>query len=666
MPRRHKTATADVDGRFTIPQEDLENHRPNPHTIDYDFLNKAKSRFPTVTSAITALRQISSPPSSIPDPSRPSTQVEDVLMIFASLGAYVEIYGPTAYLQVKANWVNLIGPWVRYLIEGFVLVKEGPSTLEGVEACRQSLSFIPLLLHRRKALKRKTEYKELRRMDRYLYPLFVQVWLKLIDECHPTWMVWVNDVAELRQATTERGLFVDADLVRYAPYKDATSSQLGMLYVRHINHLASIGCSAPWHNISAFRCHLWLMWHNLGGKDQYPPLFQPDVLRYSVPALANLATCFLHRRKMAQAEDWADIDYVRSSEGGTASDLVDHTLNLLHLSIRGFEIAVIDAGTLLAFFKASPSYYRAHREQKENTDLPVRFQEILGDISRMAVYPSVLRRFLLVLKRVERSEKMQARTEKRWSGLWKDWERAKQKAIALRDLRDSVKMRRISLCDYSQCPLLNEEVSQGVLETAHITYLRCSACCRVIYCSRECRSMDWRKEHKAQCSALTKLRLAGDFKAPISRHDALFFRECVQFVMQRNSQSISTEIRDYLSKLSQHRGKLSEDARLMKTGCKNPFLLLDFVTAELDLPKPEVLDPATLVTRVKMEMTENASWTTSMIQKWRDAGIGKGNILVVALFPQNEFDPWSLDEIYEFPIRTGALPYFEDEDDILD
>ncbi|KAL0572112.1 hypothetical protein V5O48_009851 [Marasmius crinis-equi] len=278
-----KAATADVNDDILLK-----------NLADENFLNRSKIRLPNVTSAITALRHINILPSSVPDPSRPLSQVEDVLVILASLQVYADRYGTTAYLRINANWASLIGPWVRYLIEGFILVKEGPSTLKGVEGRGHSLIYIPLLLFGRKMM-HWTEYLEIRRMDRRLYPLVVHVWLKLIDEFHRACTLWADVLSELHGVIPDRGWLWDADLLRYAPYKDATPSQLGMMYVRHLNHLATIGCSVPSYQISSFSSHLRLLCHTLDGKDRLSPLQEPGVLRYSVLACVNLATLWAFR-----------------------------------------------------------------------------------------------------------------------------------------------------------------------------------------------------------------------------------------------------------------------------------------------------------------------------------------------------------------------------------
>ncbi|KAJ8089848.1 hypothetical protein PM082_018424 [Marasmius tenuissimus] len=629
----------------TPPNPDQTLHgRCSPDLLAYDFINQARARFPSVTSAVSSLKEIGSPPALPPDPSHPPSQVKTVLLIFASLGAYLKIYGPSAGVTIKVNWMELFGPWVRYLIEGFIMVGEKPSTIEGMDVLQYSMSFIPLLLYRRQALQRMEDNHELQQKDPHLQRLFTQVLLKALDESHPTWRVWLTQLFHLhglsKPSSSHISSITNANFLRNTPYRNATPADIGLILVRHVNHIAHTARTTllP-HEVCDVKFFVSTLFNqDLSGH----PILLTGVVRHAIPAFVNLISSFLHKRKSLKIvhQDGPGIPDTNNAECQDAYYVVDRVMKLLCIVLRGFEVDAMEAGIFDAIFKSFPCFYQVKRYSKAAWvgDLDQTFQCLLEGAAMMLVYPPVLRSFLRAVRRIEKRPELKEKMQKEWPAFWESWRLTKDKALRLWRIYRSAQQMRLSLCDYNQCPELQPDSHRP------ISYLRCAACLSVVYCSYSCRKKDWKTGHRVECSRLAELRSEGI--SPVSNHNTRFSRLCISSLLFDSAQEIGLQVEICRSNLSS-KDDLSENGKLLRDGRKNPVLVLDFDAAKLEMPVPQVMDVDCLI-------KVNNPGALNVLEQWHDARAGKKNILVIALFPQNsrlEGGPRLLTLLHDFPIH---------------
>ncbi|KAJ8091949.1 hypothetical protein PM082_024184 [Marasmius tenuissimus] len=627
----------------------------NPAIFDYDFIDEGRRRFQTIPNALSYLKRMSGPPSSPSNPSNPPSQITTVLLIFACMASHSDVgtAGPSGKAATKSNW-DLVGSWIRYLVEGFILVKEEITTVEGMDVFNRSLGFIPVVVNLGQS---DDEHCKALASDPYLRAMFVQVWLKLMDEGHPATGLWAGSLSRLWESTgedqQERFLTSGSELLRQAPYRDASYSQIGSLLVRHLNHIAQVGATISWHKLNGIFSTISLIWGTtFSEKDDRPPIYQPDVVRHTVSALVDILSCFLHKRKSLRVQHDDDRYYNDGRECEVAYDIVNGALGLLRCGMMCHEVLAMESGILTAFFKTMPCYFRIDRHLNKDPPNSIfkTFREILEAIATMLVYPDVLHQFLKAVKRIEASKGLGTRMKKS-KEFWIAWEQTKKKAMTLREVRQRMQVRNISRCDYSQCPLRPPAHFDATRGRSALSYFRCSVCRSVLYCSKSCQRSDWKIGHREQCAQFAyKLQNRGDFQAPLAMHNTQFFKECTRFLILRHAEEVATGVESYLFGLPQSEGDMSPDDGLLRAEIKNPLVLFNFRDANAELPKPEILSTAALATRVK---SFESPWTDSVAVRWRESGVGQANIMVVGLFPQNEGEPYVVEEVFEFPVESS-------------
>ncbi|KAJ8089503.1 hypothetical protein PM082_014759 [Marasmius tenuissimus] len=521
-----------------------------------------------------------------------------------------------------------------------------------MDVLRYSMSFTPLLLYRRKVPQRMDDHSELRKTDPYLQTLFAQVLLKTFDESHPTWRMWSTQLYHLQESSKSSAshisLMTNADFLRNTPFRNATPTDVGVIFVRHLNHIAHTCTTLSPHELRDVK----YFFSTLFNEDFHNhPILSTGVAHYAVPALVNVISALLHKRKSLKIVHQNDPEIERSNdvECQDAYYIVDRAIQLLRILLRGLEVSAVEAGIFNAIFRSFPCFYRVKRYFKEAWvgDLDRGFRNILEGVAAMLVYPPVLRCFLRTAQRIEKRPQLEEKMQRKWPAFWENWQLTKNKA-SLRDFyRRTTRERGISVCDCSQCPDMKPD-SQGAG-----SYLRCAGCLSVVYCSHDCRKKDWKAGHRMRCLGLAKLRREGN--SPVSAHNVRLFRLCVRSSIWQDAHEINLQVETYLSEFSPQ-GNLSEDGRLLRDGLKNPIVILDFHAADVELPVPQVMDMNELFSATKPAASK-------VLQQWRDARVVKGNILVIGFFPQSSIPngPWLVVDLYEYPIRTSQASRFEDE-----
>ncbi|KAK1219087.1 hypothetical protein PQX77_018208 [Marasmius sp. AFHP31] len=97
-----------------------------------------------------------------------------------------------------------------------------------------------------------------------------------------------------------------------------------------------------------------------------------------------------------------------------------------------------------------------------------------------------------------------------------------------------------------------------------------------------------------------------------------------------------------------------EDARLVRDGLKNPFIILDFNGPAI--PKPEearIVAPHTLIDRFPEILPDvDIGWAVEMLERWRNPERDTSTIPVIALFPREGRGAWPIaNTVIKFPLE---------------
>ncbi|KAJ8090632.1 hypothetical protein PM082_018189 [Marasmius tenuissimus] len=287
---------------------------------------------------------------------------------------------------------------------------------------------------------------------------------------------------------------------------------------------------------------------------------------------------------------------------------------------------MIESGIIKSLFYADNLYYiyklgeKGHKEQRDL--FPEGAAKLLDRIAVFIVHYSVLRAWIREVHSFWRTEGILPRI--RQSGLLeKAWNNVLGKVEKLDLVRYNLKCR--GMCAYEECPLFCEEGSKSNLT---IQYLRCTGCSTAIYCSRACRKLDWKYQHKVQCFQRPRALHAGGIP-DLGHRDHKFFGLIVSFYVQTHFQVLTTMV--YVRRLSNPSPYPLQN--------RNPFLCLDFRGSKFPLPG----DP-TLLSKSTTEDTIQREWVKT----------GLNELLVIAIFPLKPGATeggTSIARVFDFPLE---------------
>ncbi|KAK7050048.1 hypothetical protein VNI00_005480 [Paramarasmius palmivorus] len=423
------------------------------------------------------------------------------------------------------NRKSFTGAWIKYFIEEFILAPELPFTNQGLDFRDRILWVIPELLARgHHAAPPKLESSFCRffqKQGHFLLPLISRVWLNLLDTRHEATFKWAaltltffycedHDIGEgLKGYIISNPDFdVVALGVRELAYliTKCQFSNVACPTRRSLNNLMNILSFC-------FRSSTSLLIGFLAGG--------------GVSALSRLLSGPPLQLMLAQPIESAD--HPVSLTIMICLDLFARCLD--HPSSAS---EALQAGLLKFVVRAAGYYGHKPTNGEHGLDLGDMVALVLASISRLLVYPSVLRRFKRSMTR-HVTEEWENMLEESHGFLSEVWESCIDNINCLDDIREDLKEPGSGLCDYKECSNDDKDVK----------YRCCSSCRRVIYCSYTCAKKNWPR-HKAACLEASKI-VKGGITVPDPIAIATFY-SVIQYYVEIFSRDLDDRLRDFQDK----------------------------------------------------------------------------------------------------------------------
>ncbi|KAL0565434.1 hypothetical protein V5O48_016591, partial [Marasmius crinis-equi] len=519
-----------------------------------------------------------------------------------------------------------------------VLATDIPTTVKGVNARSRCFAYIPCLLGAppdKKALLAMTRsFPDLR-------PLLTEALCKVVEECHPIWRLWAHMLYAIKSPTAPNDDI--APEFRGKIYHEGP--ELGLIFARHLHHEAHLLATIPVEKIP----DIWALLICLTPRElfRHAPLAHSEVLPHSVPALISVISALLKRKKIRRGT-------AENDERKAVHNLV--VLGWIYLAaiLVGYTSALIalNAGVVPMLLKTPMSLFL---RDTPKSSLAQEATSTIEIIDSFLIYPRILHAFLRsiqgfsdpMMEEIEAGMKMGSVT------LWQAWDRAKSKALRLREFRRELKKNPSFLCCSPVCPLKDAKTPEW--RTSH--YSVCSQCQAAYYCSVECQRMEWQIEHRGNClESREKAEIKSpsmrnpENELPISDYEHQFTDAWIGGYLGRYAQEILDRISMYCSQLS----RATEDERLVKSGDRTPILVLDLTTFGIEPPKKIIHTTIPALVKKDKKLRRYRDHLAGLAEMWRGDEVGQGKVLLVTLFPRGRMAPWISHKVIDLPTPNGV------------
>jgi hypothetical protein len=411
-----------------------------------------KNLFSSTHFAVKSLQRLRIPPNppNLSDPSPVCRSALDILAFLAfhnTTSRREEVYYKGIFLK---NWTASVGAWVKYFFEEFALAQELPTTQHGLEFRDRILYVLPIILASGNNItppKRGSSFcRFFRNQGQFLLPLIARVWLRLQHTHHAMTFKWaafllsILHTGDIKLFEKLTGYIIsdpDSDIVALGieelgnfatKYRistvDIDPTLAGLYSTMDIISLCS-STSIAIHSAFLTRGGVSAVVKVLSGKLLRPPLSRH--LNRVGHRVFTTATAFLKLLKQ----------------------FLDHPSSASE---------ALQAG-LFKFIVGAAEYYA---DDEMGAELGIQnlgdvIGEVLERISRLLVYPSVLRRFKRSITKYVTTE-WESSLEGRHEFLSEVWESCMENVDCLDDIREDLKVPGLGLCDY-------DEVSSGSYRT---------------------------------------------------------------------------------------------------------------------------------------------------------------------------------------------------------
>ncbi|KAK7044195.1 hypothetical protein VNI00_007915 [Paramarasmius palmivorus] len=464
------------------------------------FISAAAKRIPTGRKALHVLRQLQ-PPAQCPDISNPPSHLLEALEALAAIANHLDrgplssSYASTVSL-VKENWSPCIAPWLKFFIENVVLSEIYSSSIQGERFLVNVLYIVPLLLSHPDG---ELEWKELKENTPYIPTLVARTWLKLLDSSHISQRRWSFIICS---AFFTEGLQFSELLVKIysAGLHHVVKTLVARVYtVAHDLHVSPV-------NLDRLKLDVRELLMITSCGHEASPMFVPFLREGGNYAyMAVLSALFTNPKAVRRLYNTQELFH---SVGQIASLAIKQISQMINGPL--WLLAVLEGGLVKLISNAGR--FRAAYESLDLTGkvIPGVFKELvdlLEHICQFLVYPSILRVFLHVAKRVPASK---SESLKAVPVFWRAWENTLQRADALHRVYHHLKTIEYgSICAHQQA--LSAE-GQRFFEAISISSLL-SLCPRL-------------------------MRELKDSRPSPSHIDITFFRELVKSTVIRNAREI--------------------------------------------------------------------------------------------------------------------------------
>ncbi|KAL0576247.1 hypothetical protein V5O48_005729 [Marasmius crinis-equi] len=603
------------------------------------FLRQCRVRFPHLASAVKRLQENGRPPADL-DFAHPTPKFTTALQCFGALAYYTRIPGNPLHstrdmpFHITQNWPT-VSPWLNAFLE-LVLGKTGtPLGRDEAELVGRILEVTGRCLCFGEF---RSYYLLLKDTSPHLQPLVTQVFFRVIDINHPTWGLWSTVLMLIAYPEipfdpaqpTPHGT-----LRKEGPYKE--TDELGQILVRHVDMMTRQIPSMDDHEI--YQTRLFLMCIDQPCFESTAPLFRSSVLKYTIPALIRFTSTTLRRYKPIRDATREDIDDIGESPSMAALQAILLLIRRVMRDTYGI-VEALDAGVIRAVFKAHEKYFWYNNIQnREERQLVDRAKNVLDLTSRFLFYPDVLHAFLQSARRIER-EGLEGRIEGVCKPLYDVWQRAKERAFYVRDMRDGPLKNPIMGrgCSYPQC-------GRNGPRRKHLA--RCSRCWYAEYCSSECQKHHWSSGHRQECTSLAKERAARTSR--LTPRDRSLLASYLHHYISENdhavfiTQSVMKFIRQNASSPQAH---ILPEGRAIANGLKLPLISFAF-----DRPKSHPPQKSMLLSYPSNFGAPGKMLMEALSKRWWSEEANAPNILVVGMFPRSDEGVWHVEEAMKFPFK---------------
>ncbi|KAK1218350.1 hypothetical protein PQX77_018966 [Marasmius sp. AFHP31] len=625
-------------------EDDLETNA-NPRTVEgvAIFLSRAASRFQNASDAINHLRKLGYPPRDV-DMAHPSTRIDTVLTIFAALTVHQKHHPRLTSIHVRSNWSAVLARWIDYFIEHVILTQES-LTPEGMDTVEYSIICILGLLQLPEE-----SMDFVRHESPHLQKLLAQVFFRLIDQSHDSWGPWAHLLMRINPSQECSFHYSKHPRATRAVYQD--EQQLGSVLIQHLHQQA---LRIPKMGVQGLEylgsyINILLIPENFQNDN---PMFLTNP-KGSISAFIDVL-CRVLRKKSLRAAT-ADNEEFKCAWG--VASLAFETIYLLtddreHVEMvhwRRLIKAIFDADA--PFLYSRPS--KGLKGFAEWSTL------IIDRMARFLVYKSIANQFHQILRKgvvtKEALEKIGAGAIPHGKNLMVAWVNVVEKAEISRAHHRTMKLK--VLCNYPECPLYEASAE----ERAQVRYLRCLGCfSSAMYCSRQCRKLDWKIFHCVQClkTRNTPVRIDAYFNRSFEEWLKSYVRTHADILIERQKQFLKF----IHLEANLHPEQTPEDRKLILGSRKQPALFIDFNKASLPDPNDPIrvqfVDHTLLETGVLPHNPDPDPEPAcqSTLKHWDDPTVDETKLFVFGLFPNNRIRPFRMFDVMEFPPGVGNMEY---------
>ncbi|KAK7050051.1 hypothetical protein VNI00_005483 [Paramarasmius palmivorus] len=398
--------------------------------------------FPSTHSALKLLETLGNPPQS-PDISNPSTQCQSALDILAFLSYHnTTPWDKGTYFSkvVLKHWSSYIAAWFQCFLGQYVLDEEAPSTERGLVFRDRIVSVLPDLV----AFGNSPEEQAnrlcilLRSQGQFLIPLMAQTWLKLTEVYHSAARRWTSLFLYALQSKDPK-LTEEIDTSFRSTHRDVAG--LGIREMLHFASSCRLSTLKP-DALPDFEVFMIIITPSFRLNSPHHPSF---LARGGIAALVKVTWALLSRPTLAR--------YLNGRSGCSGIGLIIAKIcltllrNCADYPSSAFE--ALQAGLLKIIVKAAPYYNDG--QWFDDDQIERNLGEILGDVlervSRLLVYPSVIRRFTRSVEKYVTKE-WEKSLEKSHEFLSKVWKSCLDNLDHIKRIRSGLKEQGSGLCDF--------------------------------------------------------------------------------------------------------------------------------------------------------------------------------------------------------------------------
>ncbi|KAL0577581.1 hypothetical protein V5O48_004413 [Marasmius crinis-equi] len=585
--------------------------------------------FSSSSNAWSQLRRLNRPPTFIDLTVDPIPSVKISLDIIDYLAHQLRSPGSPSWSetlrQVKIHWKTYLYPWVKLLIEKFILSENEPATLLGRSAIERAMKAIPVLFPLRVPPGVLANWSPLPSYTSTpdLQPLIARVWCDAIEGSHSTWGLWSIALMTMSLVFPDSGL----------SSKPENQCISGLAVLRHITRFTQ-----RLDNYEVYPEELEYFLTSFKLAREYAPMEMTssdsadEQSRRTVPAterlqaFVRLSSTLLHKRKRIRDGVRLDSSLCRPMAHAVVIEVMTCCSDAMVIE-HGIAEA-LEAGILTAILKADRLYFsqdfdeeRLLRHPEENfLHISV---SIIDNISKFLVYPPVLHLLMRNLRAIPDLDRWETELKLKSLESWRHWQEMKEKAEWMHEIRSELRSDSLLMqCSYSKC---------GILEgTPDIQYLRCTACMTVIYCSQ------WIPMAAAD--------------------DVFFFRQYAYSVIASHAPTIDRALESFIQSLdSKGTGTLSDDERSLISRQKLPIIVLrlDQIGIPVIERCMEVVGPWHFAAQSKSYL--NNEPIEKILEMWSGPEVNKEALLVVYMIPKSAENPWGFSCLLRFPLGTGII-----------